>query len=180
MAQENNEIDLIKQAQDGHVHAFEQLINLHYDTIFKMAFKWCGNRNDAEDITQDVCIKLAKNITLFKGESRFTSWLYRVTINTAKDWYKKHKRHTHQDFNEIESAYSNEQPEEILFAKQVLTALQTLPEGEKDALILVVTYGLSHKEAADILDVKESTVSWRVHEARKKLKVQFEKEAHYG
>lgn len=70
--------------------------------------------------------------------------------------------------------------EDQLYAKQVIAALHTLPEGERDALILVMSDGLSHKEAGIILGCKESTVSWRIHEARKKLGALFEKEQKYG
>ena len=144
-----------------------------------MAFKWCGNQSDAEDITQDACVKLARGLDSFKGSSAFTSWLYRLVINAGKDWYKKHNRHP-SGGDEIETVATKSKSDEQLYAKQVLSAVQQLPDGEREALILVMSEGLSHKEAAKILEVKESTVSWRIHEARKKLNAQFEKEQSYG
>jgi RNA polymerase sigma factor (sigma-70 family) len=65
--------------------------------MFKMAYKFCGNRQDAEDITQESCIRLARGLHSFKGDSAFTSWLYRLVINTAKDWYKSNNRHPKSD-----------------------------------------------------------------------------------
>ncbi len=171
--------ELIAKARSGDACAFESLVNRHYMTMFKMAFKWCGNRNDAEDITQDACIKLARGLDSFKGGSAFTSWLYRLVINAGKDWYKKHNRHPSNP-DALETASTKSKSEEKLYTKQVLEAVYKLPEGEKDALILVMSEGLSHKEAAQILKVKESTVSWRIHEARKKLSAQFDKEKSYG
>lgn len=170
---------LIAKARAGNAKAFEDLVNKYYGVMFKMAFKWCGNPNDAEDITQDACIKLARGLDGFKGNSAFTSWLYRLVINAGKDWYKKHNRHP-SGSDGLETVPSNSKSEEQLYAKQVLEAVQQLPEGEKEALILVMSEGLSHKEAAIILDIKESTVSWRIHEARKKLSAQFGKEQSYG
>ncbi len=170
---------LVAKARKGDAKAFEDLVNRHYGTMFKMAFKWCGNKNDAEDITQDACIKLARGLDSFKGNSAFTSWLYRLVINTGKDWYKTQNRHPSNP-DELELVPSESKSEEQLYARQVLAAVHQLPEGEKDALLLVMSEGLSHKEAAEVLGCKESTISWRIHEARKKLSAQFEKEQKYG
>ncbi|MGB1539824.1 MAG: RNA polymerase sigma factor, partial [Rickettsiales bacterium] len=75
------EIRLIKQAtQHGDASAFRALIDHHYGTIYKIAFKWCGHKQDAEDIAQEVCIKVARTIGSFKGDSAFTSWLYTITV----------------------------------------------------------------------------------------------------
>ena len=71
-------------------------------------------------------------------------------------------------------------PDDKILMQQVWAQIQILPDGEKEALLLVVGEGLSHKEAAQILEVKESTVSWRIHEARKKLESLFGKEKKYG
>lgn len=172
---------LIRLARKGDADAFERLVNRYYTTIFKMAFKWCGNQSDAEDITQDACIKLARGLDSFKGECAFTSWLYRLTINAGKDWYKKQNRHTKDaDPDALDNVSTNAKSDSKLYAKQVLSAVRALPEGEKEALLLVMSEGLSHKEAAKVLGVKESTISWRIHEARKKLNAQFEKEQKYG
>lgn len=170
---------LIQLAQKGNADAFEDLVNAHYETMFKMAYKWCGNKSDAEDITQESCIKLARGIKSFRFDSAFTSWLYKIVINAAKDWYKAQSRLPSSSV-EMESVPSGEMPDDKLYALQVLHEIHRLPVGEKDAVILVLGEGLSHKEAADILDCKESTVSWRVHEARRKLSALFEKGQKYG
>ncbi|NCT41835.1 MAG: RNA polymerase sigma factor [Alphaproteobacteria bacterium] len=170
---------LIAKARKGDARAFEDLVNKYYAVMFKMAFKWCGNQSDAQDITQDACVKLARGLDSFKGNAAFTSWLYRLVINAGKDWYKKHNRHP-SNADELENVTTKSTSVEQLYAKQVLGAVQQLPDGEREALILVMSDGLSHKEAAKILDIKESTVSWRIHEARKKLNAQFEKEQSYG
>lgn len=173
--------ELIKQAQAGDAAAFEALVNDYYGIMFKMAFKWCGDRTAAEDITQEACIKLARGLDSFRHDSAFTSWLYRLVINTAKDWFKSQNRHPGAGIEQAEHVAAPEaSPDERILMKQVWAQIKTLPEGEKEALILVVSEGLSHKEAAIILEVKESTVSWRIHEARKKLEGLFGKEKKYG
>ena len=87
------EFDLIKQAQRGDRRAFELILQAHYDVMYRMAYKWCGNGTDAEDITQNACIKLARSIDSFQFQSAFLTWLYPLVINTAKDWARSHARH---------------------------------------------------------------------------------------
>lgn len=176
---EQDDSQLIKKAQGGDSAAFEALVNRHYDTMFRMAFKYCGRRNDAEDITQEACIKLAHGLDSFKGDSAFTSWLYRLVINAAKDWYKSQNRHPSSS-DGLEIVTLAAKAEDQVYAQEVLTEVYKLPEGEKDALLLVMSEGLSHKEAGKILGCKESTISWRIHEARKKLEAVFGKEQRYG
>lgn len=183
---------VISQAQKGDTKAFEVLVNEYYEVIFKMAFKWCNNAQDAEDITQDACIKLAKNLSQFRFESAFSSWLYRLTLNCAKDFYKKNNKHMKGRKNQINSesntdktqeenaSYTYNCPEKTAHTHQVLSQINRLPDNEKSALILVFAQGLTHKEAAQILDCKESTISWYIHEARKKLNNFVEKDEAHG
>lgn len=178
MAQ-NDETELIKQAQNGDARAFEDLVNRYYDMMFKVAYKWCGNQENAEDIAQEACIKLARGLDSFKHDSIFTTWLYRIVVNAAKDWFKKQNRHK-GSAEALETLSVQSTAESQLHAKDVLAEVHKLPEGERDALLLVVMEGLTHKEAADILECKESTISWRIHEARKKLETRFGKEQKYG
>ncbi len=172
--------ETIKRAQGGDARAFEVLVEAHYEVMFKMAFKWCGNKGDAEDITQEACIKLARGLHTFRHDCAFTSWLYRLVINAAKDWYKAQNRHPQHGDAGMDLVASDENTEGQLYAKQVWAGVYALPDGEKEALLLVMAEGLSHKEAADILNIKESTVSGRIHEARKKLFALFGKEQSYG
>jgi RNA polymerase sigma-70 factor (ECF subfamily) len=173
--------DLIVKAQGGDAFAFEALVNHYYETMFKFAFKFSGNKTHAEDITQDACIRLAKGLHSFKHDSAFTSWLYTLVINTGKDYFRRNRRYNPADDEVLEMQESKAAgADETLYAKQVIELVQKLPEGERDAVILVLSEGLSHKEAGDILGCKESTVSWRIHEARKKLADLLSKEQKYG
>ncbi len=180
-----DETERIKRVQAGDAGAFEDLVNDYYEVIFKMAFKWCGDRVAAQDITQEACIKLARGIYSFKHNSAFSSWLYRLVINTAKDWFKSQNRHKQAagDEGRLEVAAigaADCDADDKIMVSQVLREVNKLPDGEKDALLLVVAQGLSHKEAANILGVKESTISWRIREARKKLADIFKGEKKYG
>lgn len=162
---------LITKAQGGDKSAFEAIVRENYDLMYRIAFKWCGNQEDAEDVTQNACIKLARNIDGFQFNSAFSSWLYRLVINTAIDWQRQNRRHlTDELTDENAPSQINSEAENSLYTQQVLEKVQCLPDKEKSALLLVLSEGLSHKEAAAVMQCKESTISWYIHEARKKLK----------
>lgn len=168
---------LIKSAQAGDRAAFEALLERHYDTIYRFAYKWSGTRMDAEDITQQVCIKLARSLQQFRFESAFTSWLYRVVVNCGRDWARSQQRHQGEVTTgiEAESGTPAGATEQQVYLSQLLQQLNALPEGIKETLLLIHGEGMTHREAAEVLQIKESTVSWRLHEFRKQHTGIFER-----
>ncbi len=163
---------LIRRAQQGDARAFEQLLEAHYDTLFRFAYKWCGNRTDAEDVTQQACIKLARSLGQYRFEARFTSWLYRVVINCARDWGRSQARHPEsvgEPDHQPQRAGDSGSPERQVYSWQLLRQLEELSDGLKETLLLVHGEGLTHGEAARVLEVKESTVSWRLYKIRKQF-----------
>ncbi len=179
MAETAEESELIRRAQQGDRAAFESLVRSHYDVMYRIAFKWCGDRADAEDITQNACIKLARSIDSFRFRSAFSTWLYTLVITTAKDWAKARARHPSAEISENTRA---EAPaaDSAVYAHQTMAYIRTLPDKEKEALYLVFSEGLTHSAAAIVMQCKESTVSWYIHEARKKLKSFQEVERRHG
>lgn len=175
----SSEAALIRKAQHGDRQAFERLLEIHYDTLFKFAYQWCGDRNDAEDITQQSCIKLAKSLGQYRFEAAFSSWLYRLVINCAKDWQRSQQRHRHAeiDHGPEQETLGREDSHSSILIDQVLKILDGFADGIKEAVLLVHAEGLSHREAAGVLGVKESTVSWRIHEARKQLNLLLPEDA---
>ncbi len=167
----------IRAAQAGDADAFEALLEAHYDTLYRFAYKWSGNQADAEDITQQACIKLAGALSSYRFESAFTTWLYRVVVNCAKDWARAQGRHVGEELEPAveqgagASADESADVEHHVFLRQLLERLDDLPEGIRETLLLVHAEGLTHGEAAAVLDVKESTVSWRLHEFRKRYRL---------
>ncbi|MFL0803674.1 MAG: RNA polymerase sigma factor [Agarilytica sp.] len=167
---------LIKAAQAGDEQAFEQLLEYRYDTIYRFAYKWCANKSDAEDITQQACIKLAKGLKQYKYEAAFSTWLYRLVINCAKDWQRQQQRHVHEsepgsEEHAVSAGHATEshKGDLAIYLNQLLAWIALLGEEFKETILLVFGEGLSHGEAAKILQIKESTVSWRIHNVRKKL-----------
>ena len=170
----HSDFELIGIAIDGNERAFAQLVERHANMVYKVAFKLCGVREDAEDIAQDVFVKLAAKIRQFKPDNAaFTTWLYRVTVNTARDFHRR--KSTRQEY---EGKYAQNgpgdhdgrTPEDKVIHDDVVELIRRLPENECATVLLVATEGLSHGEAACILGCAETTVSWRMHNARKKLK----------
>ena len=79
---------LIRRAQGGDAASFAELLDLHYDTIYRFAWKWCGHAANAEDIAQQACLKLAGSLAQYRFQAAFTSWLYRLVISCAQDWQR--------------------------------------------------------------------------------------------
>lgn len=163
-----SEKTLISAAAAGNELAFAQLLDAHYNRIYRFAYRWCGNVADAEDITQLACLKLARNIGQFRGDAAFSSWLYRLVVNCAKDWQKSQYRHRGGDGTATEPASDDPNHCSILLV-EVLEKVEAMGEGFKETALLVLAEGFSHREAGDMLGVKESTISWRLHEMRRQL-----------
>ena len=160
---------LIRKAQGGDANSFAELLDLHYDTIYRFAWKWCGHKANAEDIAQLACIKLASSLKQFRFQSAFTSWLYRLVISCAQDWQRSQARHDHDEMPDLERAGHLSPAEDGIYLTQLLEQLGELGEGMKEAALLVHAEGMSHAEAGVVLGVSESTISWRLHTIRKHM-----------
>ncbi len=163
---------LIERVKAGDTRAFERLISDHYRFIYKTAFRWLGHKSDAEDVTQSVCIRLADAIARFDGRSKFTSWLYTVTLNAVRDLQRSQKRHViHiQAVSYVAREEIDASQEDALRVNDIWRIVRQLPEKQRDAVMLVFGEQLSQAEAAVIMGCKEVTVSWHIHNARKSLK----------
>ena len=163
---------LIARAVGGDRQAFAELCERHYDFIFRTACKWCGSRIDAEDVAQDVCIKLASSLKSFDRRSAFTSWLYRVTLNAVRDFQRARQRRGRHAERYAEVAPEEALPEQEAAAatRQLWEAVLRLPEQQRYAVLLIYGEGMSHAEAGVIMGCKEATVSWHVHDAKKTLR----------
>jgi RNA polymerase sigma factor (sigma-70 family) len=161
---------LIRRAQGGDVASFSELLDLHYGTIYRTAWKWCGHRTNAEDITQQSCIKLASSLAQYRFQAAFTTWLYQLVISCARDWQRTQRRHEHDSLPEEEPpAGAAGRPEDYIYLVQLLDQLDEIGDGMRETALLVHGEGLSHAEAGQILGVSESTISWRIHAIRKHM-----------
>lgn len=163
--------DLVDRAAGGDRHAFESLLRQHYDRIHRIAWRLTGSGSHAEDIAQDVCCTLVEKIGSFKGESKFTTWLTGIVVNACRD----HRRRglTLTRLRERLSVLAGLAPRpdgrDAYRRSWLASELARLDPLLRDTVVLVVGEDLTHAEAARALGVAESTVSWRMHEARRQL-----------
>lgn len=169
--QHSNELELLKRSVNGDTQAFSELLEGYYSMIYRTAYKWTGNKEDSEDIAQDVCIKIGQSLRSFRMDSKFSTWVYRIVLNAVKDFQRKKRNHFNlEDTPELAMA-ENVSAESYLQSKELWKHIQNLPAKQRDAVMLVYGEELTHNEVAIILKCKESTVSWYIHEAKKQLKL---------
>jgi RNA polymerase sigma-70 factor (ECF subfamily) len=169
---ELDEYALVARARSGDRAAFTALVERHYDFIFGVAWRWSANHADAEDIAQETCIRIARSISGYRGEGGIRTWIYRLVLSAAHDAARKTTRerrkaeafHAQALIDGQGAVFEGDTIEELW------DAVRELPEKQRDAILLVHGEDLSHAEAAIIMGCKESTVSWHIHEGRKKLK----------
>ncbi len=170
----SSDLTLVGRAQGGDRDAFGQLVERHYDFIHRVAWRWAGNRTDAEDIAQDVCVRLGKAIRSYRGGSAFTTWLYTMTLNAARDLKRKAVRDSAKSeafgVHALVSGGEAYEPMAEDPAERLWAAVRTLPDKQREAVLLVYGEEMSHGQAADVMGCAEATVSWHVHEAKKRLK----------
>ena len=164
---------LARRAAAGDRNAFSELLERHYGLIYRVAARTLWNGVEAEDLAQDVCVGLVTRLASYDGQSRFTTWLYRVVVNAARDAMRRQatRRRKEQEYGEGDGLghRSTGTGEDSIWLQQVLGGLS---DELRTTVILVLAEGLKHGEASKILGVSEATVSWRLHQVRKQLRSQ--------
>lgn len=173
MLQDRTDERLALDAANGDREAFGELLERHYGRILSVGWRLLGSRAEAEDLAQDVCVGLAGKIRQFRAEARFTTWLTRVALNAARDALRRRATRgaAHQGFAEVDSLRRGADAARSAEADWLRAALDGLKEDLRETAILVLDQELTHAEAGEVLGVSANTVSWRLHEIRKALKV---------
>ena len=179
---------LIKKAINGDAGAFESLIVPYEKKVYNIALQMFKNEHDAYDASQEVLIKVYRNLSKFKFESAFSTWLHRLAMNTCIDEYRKRKRHiTHTTSMDQQGDYSdaplrqfkdpNRSPEELLLQQEVVgevrQAMDCLKAEQKMIIIYRDINGMTYDEIAQIYECSLGTVKSRIARARKSLKDQI-------
>ncbi|HEX8621207.1 MAG TPA: RNA polymerase sigma factor [Allosphingosinicella sp.] len=162
---------LVSAAVAGDRAAFAELLERHYDRIHGLAWQLTGARADADDVAQDVCCALVEKIAGFRGEAKFGTWLIGITYNACRDFRRRRRSFTGLAERLTVLAGLARPPDgrDAYDAIWLSSAIARLKPAYRDAAVLVAGQQLSHAEAAEILGVAESTVSWRMHEVRRML-----------
>lgn len=168
---------LSKRAAEGCRVSMSALLERHYERIYRLAWRWCGSRETAEDIAQDVCVKLTRAIRDWRGDAAFTTWLYRIAYTTTLDRMRVNQRMVSfapSDLASFVDASQSLTPDDVVTGDELWRAVRTLPPQQRDAVLLIYGQDMSHAEASLVLGCSEKTVSWHVHEAKKRLKIYLE------
>lgn len=182
MLTHEEEMRVIAKVLDGDTNAFEILVNDQKKIVFNLALRMLGNEEDAYDISQDAFLKAYTNLSGFRGDCKFSSWLYKLTTNLCLDFIRKRNRHKvvplvyedengDSDYLEIpDETYAPElQTEQKQLRESVRSGLNQLPPQQREILVLREIGGLRYDEIGAQLGIEEGTVKSRIFRARKKL-----------
>ena len=170
---------LIKRASRGDADAFEQLLSGQETRMYAVALRMCGNREDAQDCVQEAMIRVYRALNSFKGQSSFSTWVYRVTMNSCLDELRKRKSRAATSLDAmIDNGFApsddEHTPERRALQseqKRVLEkAIAALPEDMRAAIVLRDIQGCSYDEIATILDTNVGTIKSRISRGREKLR----------
>ena len=156
----------------GDMIAFDELMICHQRQVFRLCFRFVGNHDDAMDLTQEVFIKAFENLTAFRGDARFKTWLYRVAVNHCLNHIKKHSREfveVDENVGSVDPSFHNRLVEKE--RREIVRGLmKRLPPRQKAILELRMNENLSYEEIAAILGRSISTIKSSVFFALAKLK----------
>lgn len=173
----------LARSREGDVESFEKLIERYQKTAYNVALRMMHHEEDAKDATQEALIKAFRSIQSFRGDSGFSTWLYRILVNTCKDELRKRRgntvsleqgRQTESGYEAIDLADVTFAPEEVLknqdTRQTINTAIQALPEQNRTAVILRDVQGYSYEDIGILLGCPVGTVKSRINRGRQLLK----------
>lgn len=177
--------DDLDRARQGDRDAFGRLVQRYQRRVYAAALHITGNHSDADDVAQEAFVRAYRGLATFDGRADFFTWLYRITINTALNALRTDKRGSAlQQKSGTEAAHVGGRPEALgqeastpaqsaqttAEVRRVLDAIATLSTSLRVTLVLATIEELPHKQIAEILEIPEGTVAWRVNEARRLLR----------
>lgn len=177
----NDDQILIDAIQNGDTKAYAQLVNRYKDLVYTLAIRMLKHKEEAEEVAQDTFIKIFRSLGKFKGDSKFSTWIYKVTYNTCLDCIKKNKKHyndvaidefTFNKLDTIDNALDNLIKEEK--STLIRQCIDKLPEDSSALLTLFYFEELSLDEISKIINIESNTVKVKLFRARKKLAVILE------
>lgn len=184
-----DEVLLVEQARSGDMAAFSRLVTRYQDRILNTCWRLCGNRDDAQDLTQEAFLRALQSIGSFSGRAAFYTWLYRIAVNLAISHHRRAGRHLRLSLDGRDGeqwvdhqavalgghgARAMDDPSQRLTAReterQVVDALDTLDDDHRTVIVLRDIEGLDYEQIAGILEVPPGTVKSRLHRARMTLR----------
>ena len=172
-----DQAQLVAAAKSGDRQAFDELVRATYTDVYTLAYRLTGDEEDARDVTQEAYLRAYKGLRRFRGDARFSTWMYRITANCASTAMSKRARHRHDQLDD-EAVVADERPEvdpeamadAELLRDRVNSALEELPERLRAVVVLRDVYDLPHQAIADELGISEAAAKVRLHRARRRLR----------
>ncbi len=168
---------LVDAARDGERGAFDELVRRTYVDTYTLALRLTGHEEDARDVVQEAYLRAWKGLRRFRGDSQFSTWLYRITANTAFTQVQKRRRQRTTPLEEVAEPVDTRveaSPELVAESGAGLTelaeAVDRLPDGLREVLVLKDVYGLSHEAISEETGISVSAAKVRLHRARKRLR----------
>jgi RNA polymerase sigma-70 factor (ECF subfamily) len=170
---------LAQAAAGGDRAAFATLVARHYDRIHGLAWRLTGVKAEAEDLAQDICAALPAKLRAWRGEARFTTWLYRVVVNAAHDLRRRQatRARASAGWGDWEIARQAEMAEAQAAQDWLMAAMARLSPELRDTVALVLGEEMTQAQAGEVLGVSEGTVAWRMSEVKKRLRALAAEEA---
>jgi RNA polymerase sigma-70 factor (ECF subfamily) len=164
--------ELVLRSQRADAAAFEELVRQHQRMVHALTYRMTGSLADAEDLAQETFLRAYEQIGSFHGNAKFSTWLYRIAVNACLNWRQSETRryHLHAKAAEEFSIRHTDGDSSDDSGGEVQAALLKLSAKQRAAIVLTIYDGLNHAEAAHVLGCSETTVSWRIFAAKRKLK----------
>ncbi len=171
-AADEGDSSLIARAVAGDLLAGRALYDRHAARVYRLAYRMCGDRDLASDLTQDVFVRVFRQLGQFRGESAFTTWLHRVAVTTCLNTLRRVKRFRGRevDLDDAQQHSTRAPDRDPVLHAALTTAIEALPESLRIALVMHAIEGYTHVEIASALGIAEGTSKSRVFEARAKLR----------
>lgn len=161
-----DEAALIRRAKNNDFQAYEALYHRHIGKVFALCVRLLNDRDMAEDMSQEAFVQAWRNLSKFRGDSAFGSWLYRITTNTVLSYLRKQKHFQNSlDIDDIEIEYRETQDEKL----GLEAAIGSLPDGARAVFVLYSLEGYTHEEISGLLDIAVGSSKAQLHRARKLL-----------
>jgi RNA polymerase sigma-70 factor (ECF subfamily) len=179
--------ELVARATAGDLDSFNQLVSRWERPIYALAYRTLGREEDAHDVVQEAFLRAYRGLRGFKGEAKFSSWLYRITLNLCRDWIRRERRaplvQVPEGTDPIDLADQRVAPtesvEELVARREmsaaVAKAMAELPDEQRTAIMLKEYHGLTFQEIADQLDCPLSTVKTRLYQGLSVLRRRLER-----
>ena len=177
------DFELTQAAANGNMMAFEEVYNRHHRRVYSICLRMLQNATEAEDLTQDVFIQLHRKIGSFRGDSAFTTWLHRMTVNQVLMHFRKRNVKFEKTTEEgetpvqIVSGTANPMKMPVVDKIAIEHAIEQLPTGYRNVFVLHDVEGYEHEEVARILGCSVGTSKSQLHKARLKLRKLLQKKA---